>query len=56
MPSNVIANQFSFAEREYFEVDDAARGNVEVDFSAAPTVDLSDGDGAPPPAPTPPPV
>ena len=35
-PSNVIANQFSFAEREYFEVDDAARGNVEVDFGAAP--------------------
>ena len=32
VPSNVVANQFSFAEREYFEVDDAARGNVEVDF------------------------
>ncbi len=56
VPSNVVANQFSFAEREYFEVDDAARGNVEVDFTAAPAVDLSDGDGAPPPAPTPPPV
>jgi LemA protein len=34
VPSNVIAKQFSFAQREYFEVDDAARGNVEVDFGA----------------------
>jgi LemA protein len=51
VPANLIAKQFSFLEREYFEVDDASRGNVEVDFSAAPSVDL----GAPPnPPPTPP--
>jgi LemA protein len=36
VPSNVIAKQFRFAEREYFEVDDAARGNVQVDFGATP--------------------
>jgi LemA protein len=40
VPSNVIAKQFKFAEREYFEVDDAGRGNVQVDF----------GSGATPPA------
>ncbi len=40
VPSNIVANQFNFAEREYFEVDDAARGNVAVDF------------GSPPPAPS----
>jgi LemA protein len=57
VPSNIIANQFNFAEREYFEVDDAARGNVQVDFGTAPRVDLG-GDAAPPApaaAPTPPP-
>ena len=48
VPSNVIANQFKFAEREYFEVDDAARGNVQVDFGAAPPV--------PPTPPAAPPV
>jgi len=32
VPSNIVANQFNFAEREYFEVDEAARGTVEVDF------------------------
>ena len=36
VPSNVIANQFNFDEREYFEVDEASRGNVEVDFTNAP--------------------
>jgi LemA protein len=36
VPSNVIAKQFKFAEREYFEVDDAARGSVEVDFGTTP--------------------
>jgi LemA protein len=50
VPSNIIANAFTFAEREYFEVDDAARGNVQVDFGSAPAVDL----GGSTPAPTPP--
>jgi LemA protein len=49
VPSNVIANQFKFAEREYFEVDDAARGNVQVDFGS-PTPP------APPAPPAAPPV
>ena len=40
VPSNIIANQFSFDEREYFEVDEASRANVEVDFGNAPAVDL----------------
>jgi LemA protein len=35
VPANILANQFNFAEREYFEVDDAARGNVQVDFGSA---------------------
>jgi LemA protein len=35
VPSNVVAKQFSFVEREYFEVDDTARGNVQVDFGSA---------------------
>ena len=48
VPSNIVANQFSFSEREYFEVDDTARGNVQVDFGSAPQVDL--GAGTPPPA------
>jgi LemA protein len=48
VPSNIVANQFNFSEREYFEVDDAARGNVQVDFGSAPQVDL--GAGTPPPA------
>ena len=50
VPSNIVANQFSFDEREYFEVDDAARGNVAVDFGQAPPVDLGSS-SAPPPAP-----
>src|SRR3954454_24381969 len=40
-PANTIAGRFSFREREYFEVDDAARGNVTVSFDQAPSVDLS---------------
>ena len=28
VPANVIANQFSFDEREYFEVDEASRDNI----------------------------
>jgi LemA protein len=45
VPSNIVANQFRFKEREYFEVDEAARGTVAVDFGNAPQVDLA---GAPP--------
>jgi LemA protein len=49
VPSNIIANQFSFDEREYFEVDDASRENIQVDFTNAPAVDL--GGSTPPAAP-----
>ena len=49
VPSNLIANQFNFDEREYFEVDEASRANVEVDFGTAPRVDL--GGTTPPAAP-----
>ncbi len=49
VPSNIVANQFNFSEREYFEVDDTARGNVQVDFGSAPQVDL--GGSTPPAAP-----
>ena len=31
-PANVLANNFKFAEREYFRADDEARGNVNVEF------------------------
>jgi LemA protein len=31
-PANVLANNFKFAEREYFRADDDARGNVDVQF------------------------
>jgi LemA protein len=31
-PSNIIAGMFSFAEREYFEVEGDARGPVQVEF------------------------
>jgi LemA protein len=53
VPANLIAKQFSFAEREYFEVDDTSRGNVEVDFGTAPAVDLGEPTTPPaaPPAP-----
>ena len=49
-PANVIAARLGFTEREYFEVEDQARDNVQVDFgtatpSAAPPA-------APPAAPT----
>ena len=47
VPANLIANQFSFDEREYFEVDEGSRDAVQVDFTNAPTVDLG---GTPPPA------
>jgi LemA protein len=51
VPSNVIAKQFKFAEREYFEVDDAARGNVQVDFGATDTPPAVPPPAAPPAAP-----
>jgi LemA protein len=45
-PANLIARSFGFTEREYFEVEDEARGPVQVDFGTA------GGAGAvPPPAP-----
>jgi LemA protein len=31
-PANVLANNFKFAEREYFRADDEARGSVNVEF------------------------
>lgn len=31
-PTNLIASKMGFTEREYFSVDDAARGNVSVSF------------------------
>jgi LemA protein len=52
VPANIVANQFNFSERQYFEVDEASRGNVEVDFGTAPQVDL--GATPPPTPPTPP--
>ncbi len=51
VPANLIANQFSFDEREYFEVDEASRGTVDVDFGNAPAVDLGGTPPAPPAAP-----
>jgi LemA protein len=50
VPSNVIANQFHFEERQYFEVDEASRRNIEVDFTDAPAIDR----GGPPPSGLPP--
>jgi LemA protein len=51
VPSNVIAKQFGFAGREYFEVDDAARGSVQVDFgSASPASPTPPAPPAAPPA------
>ena len=32
VPANVIANQFNFDEREYFEADDESRGPTQVQF------------------------
>ena len=34
-PANTIASRFNFVEREYFEVDEASRGDVAVDFGAS---------------------
>lgn len=48
-PANLLAKQFRFGEREYFEADEGDRGPVGVDFGTAPTVDL--GDTPPPPTP-----
>ena len=57
-PANTIAGQFSFTEREYFEVDEASRGTVTVDFGTAPQVDLTapaaPPEGTPPVPPAPP--
>ena len=50
VPSNIIANQFNFNEREYFEVDETSRANVQVDFDTAPGVDLGGTPPAEPPA------
>ena len=37
-PANIIAGRLGFTQREYFEVEDTARGPVQVDFGgAAPT-------------------
>ncbi|MBD3367254.1 MAG: LemA family protein [Candidatus Eisenbacteria bacterium] len=33
-PSNIVANMFGFAEREYFAVEESERGPVSVDFSS----------------------
>jgi len=56
VPANLIANQFNFDEREYFEVDEGSRGNVAVDFGTAPAVDLGGPPAAPPGAPPAPPT
>ena len=56
VPANLIANQFNFDEREYFEVDEGSRGNVAVDFGTAPAVDLGGPPAAPPAAPPAPPT
>jgi LemA protein len=32
VPTNLVANMFGFAEREYFEADDTSRGPVKVEF------------------------
>jgi LemA protein len=53
-PSNVLAKQFRFTEREYFEAEEGSRGPVAVDFGNAPSVDL--GDTAPPATPPVPPA
>ena len=54
-PSNLIANMFHFQEEEFFEVDEALRGDAgvpQVDFTgAAPGVSFGGGGGAAAPAP-----
>jgi len=47
-PANTIAGRFRFTEREYFEVDEASRANVGVDFGNAPRIDLGGDPGTPP--------
>jgi LemA protein len=57
-PSMIVARMFSFQEEEFFEVDEALRGDAgvpKVDFTgAAPGVSF--GDGASPPPASPPPA
>jgi LemA protein len=48
-PTNLLAKQFHFSEREYFEAEDGARGPVAIDFGSPPAVDL--GAGEPPASP-----
>jgi LemA protein len=56
-PSNVIANMFRFEEEQFFEVDEALRGDAgvpRVDFTgAAPGVSFGGSAPATPPAPPP---
>ncbi|MET0729090.1 MAG: LemA family protein [Acidimicrobiales bacterium] len=59
-PANALASQFRFTEREYFEVEQGARGPVAIDFDEAPSVDRAaiarpeDPPAAPPAPPLPP--
>jgi hypothetical protein len=46
-PAVALAGPLKFTRREYFEVDEASRDNIQVDFGNAPQVDLG---GTPPPA------
>jgi LemA protein len=49
-PANVIAGRLGFTQREFFEVEDTARGPVQVSFSDTPTPPAAPG--TPPPAAT----
>ena len=49
-PANLLAAQFKFEEREYFEVDEVDRGPVAVDFDRSPWVEVGGGDPPAPPA------
>ncbi len=49
-PANLLAAQFKFEEREYFEVDEVDRGPVAVDFDRSPSVEVGGGDPPAPPA------
>jgi LemA protein len=58
-PANLIARRLGFSEREYFEVEDTARGPVNVSFAdpnpaAAPTPPAPAAPPATPPGTTPP--
>ncbi len=56
-PANLLAAQFKFEEREYFEVDEVDRGPVAVDFDRFPSVAVGGGGTpAPPAAPPQPPA